>query len=47
MSKILPCFEGFEQFFVDNNNEFKKIFDDDAPQECPIPGDWNTKLTSF
>lgn len=47
MSKILPCFEGFEQFFVDNNNEFKKMFDDDAPQECPIPGDWNTKLTSF
>lgn len=47
MTKILPCFEGFEQFFVDNNAEFRKIFDDDAPQEMPIPGEWNSKLTSF
>lgn len=47
MSNLLPCFKGFEEFFIDNQKEFQKIFDDDAPHECPLPGDWATKLSSF
>lgn len=31
MSKILPCLEGFEEFFIDNQKEFQKMFDDEAP----------------
>jgi dynein heavy chain len=47
MSKILPCFEGFEQFFIQEQAEFQKIFDSNTPQDMPIPGEWNSKLTAF
>jgi len=47
MGKLLPCFNGFEEFFIDNHKEFQKIFDAEAPHEMPIPGEWNSKLTSF
>lgn len=47
MSKILPCFQGFEEFFIDQNEEFQKIFDSNAPQEMALPGEWNEKLNSF
>jgi dynein heavy chain len=47
MSKILPCMTGFEEFFIDNQKEFQKIFDAEAPHEMALPGEWNSKLTSF
>ena len=47
MSKILPALDGFEQFFIANHKEFQKIFDSESPQDMPIPGEWNKKLTSF
>lgn len=39
--------EGFEQFFIENEKEFKLIFDSNTPQEMPLPGEWNNKLNSF
>lgn len=47
MSKNLPCFEGFEKYFVDNHLEFQKIFDSEEPHNMPLPGPWHKKLTSF
>lgn len=47
MSKLLPCLEGFEPFFIEHQGEFQKLFDSETPQEMPIPGEWNAKLTSF
>jgi dynein heavy chain, axonemal len=31
MTKLLPCMEGFEQFFIENDKEFKSIFDSNTP----------------
>jgi len=47
MSKVLPCFEGFEQYFIENHLEFQKIFDSNESHNMPLPGEWNKKLTSF
>jgi dynein heavy chain len=47
MEELLPCFAGFEEFFIDNHKEFQKIFDSETPQESTLPGDWNSKLSSF
>lgn len=47
MSKILPALNGFEEFFIEQQAEFQKIFDSETPHEEPIPGEWNEKLTSF
>jgi dynein heavy chain len=47
MSKNLPCFDGFEKYFIDNHLEFQKIFDSEEPHNMPLPGPWNKKLTSF
>lgn len=47
MSKILPALEGFDQFFIDNEKDFQKIFDSENSHEEPLPGDWHTKLNSF
>jgi dynein heavy chain, axonemal len=46
-SRILPCLAGFEDFFIENNKQFQQIFDSNTPHEMPLPGEWNTKLTSF
>ena len=47
MDKNLPIFEGIEEYFINFNVKFKKIFDSVEAQEEPMPGDWNTKLNSF
>ncbi len=47
MSKVLPCFEGFEKFFMENHLEFQTIFDSNEPHNMPLPGEWNKKLNSF
>lgn len=47
MSRILPAMAGFEDFFIENHKEFQKIFDSNQPQEMPLPGEWNVKLSSF
>jgi len=43
----LPIFEGFENDFVRQIVEYKKIFDDVAPQDMPLPGKWNDSLDSL
>lgn len=47
MSKNLPAFDGFEQFFLQNHGDFEKIYDSIYAEVEPIPGEWNTKLNSF
>ena len=47
MDKNVPIFEGIEEYFINFNVKFKKIFDSVEAQEEPMPGDWNTKLNSF
>jgi dynein heavy chain len=46
MSK-LPTLAGFDQFFLDNQAEFQRIFDSPKPEDEPIPGEWNDKLDYF
>lgn len=46
MSK-LPTLEGFDQFFVAHQEEFKRIFDSGKPQDEPLPGDWDSRLDYF
>lgn len=43
----LPCFKGFDSYFIQNNKAFQKIFDSTEPHNMPTPGDWNKKLNSF
>lgn len=47
MDRDLPAFEGIEEYFINFNVKFKKIFDSADAHEEPMPGDWNTKLNSF
>ena len=47
MDQTLPAFEGIEEYFVNFNVKFKKIFDSADAHEEPMPGDWNSKLNSF
>jgi len=47
MDQTLPIFEGIEEYFINFNVKFKKIFDSADAHEEPMPGDWNTKLNSF
>ena len=46
MSK-LPAFKGFDNYFIQNNKQFQKIFDHPEPHNQPVPGDWNKKLNSL
>lgn len=46
MSKI-PAFKGFDNYFIQNNKQFQKIFDHLEPHNCPIPGEWDKKLNSL
>lgn len=46
MSK-LPIFKGFDDFFIEFQKRFKKIFDAPEAHLEPLPGDWNDKLNSF
>lgn len=47
MDKTLPAFEGIQDYFINFNVKFKKIFDSVNAHEEPMPGDWNSKLNSF
>jgi len=47
MDKDLPVFEGIEEYFINFNVKFKKIFDSAEAHEEPMPGDWNSKLNTF
>lgn len=47
MDGTLPIFEGIEEYFINFNVKFKKIFDSPDAHEEPMPGDWNSKLNSF
>mmetsp|Transcript_20042 Transcript_20042/g.27069 ORF Transcript_20042/g.27069 Transcript_20042/m.27069 type:complete len:688 (-) Transcript_20042:1925-3988(-) len=47
MDRDLPIFEGIEEYFINFNVKFKKIFDAADAHEEQMPGDWNTKLNSF
>lgn len=46
MSK-LSAFKGFDDFFIEFQKRFKKIFDSPDAHLEPLPGDWNDKLNSF
>jgi len=47
MERTLPVFAGIEEYFINFNVKFKKIFDSQEAHEEPMPGDWNSKLNSF
>jgi len=47
MDKTLPIFAGIEDYFINFNVKFKKLFDSLSPHEEEWPGEWNTKLNSF
>ncbi len=47
MDQTLPIFEGVEEYFINFNVKFKKIFDSPDAHEEPMPGGWNSKLNSF
>ena len=47
MDRDIPVFEGIEEYFINFNVKFKKIFDSPDAHDEPMPGDWNTKLNSF
>lgn len=43
----MPSMKGLDQYFIQHNKEFQKIFDSLEPQNMPMPGDWDRKLTTF
>jgi dynein heavy chain len=43
----LPTLKGFDDYFIENQLEFKRIFDSAKPQDEPLPGDWDEKLDYF
>lgn len=43
----LPALKGFDQSFIDNHKEFKKLFDSNEPETMPLPGEWEQKLGYF
>lgn len=45
--KILRGFSDFVETFGDNVEQWKHIFDNFKPEEFPLPGVWETKLTTF
>ena len=47
MSSNLPALKGMDQFFFKNSKEFQRIFDSLEPENEPIPGEWEDKLTTF
>ena len=46
MSK-LEAFRGFDEYFIEYQKRFKKIFDAPEAHEEPLPGEWDEKLNSF
>ena len=43
----LAHFHGFKHYFLENTNEFVRIYDAMEPEKEPLPGDWDHKLNSF
>lgn len=43
----LSCFKGIDEYFVEYNRRFRKIFDSPSAHEEPMPGEWDEKLNSF
>lgn len=43
----LRGFQGFVDEFPQHLNHWRKIYDDFKPEEIPLPGIWDTKLTTF
>lgn len=43
----IPAFDGIQDDFMENTFEFKEIYDSSSPQSAPLPGKWNTKLSTF
>lgn len=40
-------FQGFIEEFPDHMKQWKTIYDDFKPEEIPLPGIWETKLTTY
>lgn len=38
---------GIKDYFMQNTELFKVLFDSSNPHECELPGKWHTKLNSF
>jgi len=43
----LPAFAGFDDYFVANLSEFKRIYDSVEADKEALPGKWETELTSM
>jgi dynein heavy chain len=43
----LPAYDGINTGFAAQLNEWKAIYDSDAPHQADLPGQWNTKLSLF
>lgn len=43
----LSGFDGFFDYFIENVEKFKAIYNADDPKKVKFPGEWNEKLDSF
>ena len=43
----LKAFEGFDEYFMNNSEQFKKIFESNNPHKQAIPTPWEKKLNAF
>jgi len=43
----LQKFDGFVQYFIDNVDKFKAIYNAEDPKKVAFPGEWNQKLDPF
>lgn len=43
----LSSLKGIKDYFMQNTQEFKPMFDSPNPHECQLPGQWHSKLNSF
>lgn len=43
----VPALAGIDKAFMENDKEFQKLFDSTAPQNMPLPGEWEEKLDYF
>ncbi|CAD8156782.1 unnamed protein product [Paramecium pentaurelia] len=43
----IDAFKGFDQFFMDNTDQFKGIWDSSQPQKEQLPEPWQGQLTQF
>jgi|SaaInl47_10m_RNA_FD_contig_31_1315351_length_1554_multi_5_in_0_out_0_5 hypothetical protein len=43
----LDAFVGIKDYFMNNSDKFKSMFDCADPHEQPFPDHWNDKLDNF